>query len=305
MNRRHVIAGATATAGACLSGPSLLRAAPEPELHLGVVADPQYADVEPLKTRYYRRSLDKLSEAIVHFNTRPLDLCVNVGDTIDRDWGSYGPVLAVCDRSRRPFQHVLGNHDFDLGSRWKPEVPARLGLKQRYSVRTVRGWSLVFLDTNDVSTYAYPPDGPETAAAAVELERLKGAGAVQAQGWNGGVGTAQMRWLETVCRDASAAGRRVLIFAHHPIHPENIHNAWNFRELREFVTRNRAVAAWINGHNHAGNFGFSDDLPCVTLHGMVETESSNAYAVLQAYADRLVINGFGREPSRDIKIRPA
>jgi hypothetical protein len=63
------------------------------------------------------------------------------------------------------------------------------------------------------------------------------------------------------------------------------------------------VVAWLNGHNHAGAFGERHGVPYVTLKGMVETDDTNAYATARILADRLVIAGHGREPSRELKFR--
>jgi hypothetical protein len=63
-------------------------------LEVGVIADPQYADLPDRGTRAYRASIAKLGAAVEHFNARPLDFCVNLGDTIDREWRSYDAILA-------------------------------------------------------------------------------------------------------------------------------------------------------------------------------------------------------------------
>ena len=63
-----------------------------PRLKLGIIADPQYADLDPNTrlNRYFRRSLPKLREAVAHFNTQALDAVVintsGCGTTI-KDYG--------------------------------------------------------------------------------------------------------------------------------------------------------------------------------------------------------------------------
>lgn len=69
--------------GRTLTGPSF-----------GVVADPQYADIPDRGRRSYRASVGRLTEAVADFNRRDLDFCVNLGDAIDRDWGSFDAILA-------------------------------------------------------------------------------------------------------------------------------------------------------------------------------------------------------------------
>src|SRR4051812_1636540 len=74
------------------SFPAIVSAAEKPVLNLGLVADPQYADLDPWGTRCYRQSIGKLAAAINHFNGQELDFCVNVGDAIDQKWQSFDPI---------------------------------------------------------------------------------------------------------------------------------------------------------------------------------------------------------------------
>ena len=54
--------------------------------------------------------------------------------------------------------------------------------------------------------------------------------------YNGGVGAAQLAWLHASLADARAAGRRVLLVAHCPIHPKTIGKkgaslVWNYEAV--------------------------------------------------------------------------
>ena len=124
ISRRKFLAATAASA----SFPAILRAAEKPALHLGLIADPQYADIDPIATRYYRQSIGKLTEAVDHFNSLELDFCVNVGDTIDQQWQSFDAILKPLEKSKHKFHHILGNHDFDLPDDQKAKSPARLGM---------------------------------------------------------------------------------------------------------------------------------------------------------------------------------
>lgn len=211
--RRRFLATATlAAAGSSGLRPARVRAAGRPTLSFGLVADPQYADVDPAGTRFYRQSIGKLTEAVAHFNGCDLAFGVNLGDLIDRHW---------------------------------------------------------------------------------------------ARTWNGAVSDRQLQWFEATCQTAAQAGQRVIVMAHHPVHPADDHNAWNFPQLLEVLSRNRNVVAWFSGHNHAGALGVFEGVPCLTLRGMVETERTNAYAVVHLHADRLEVVGHGREPSRELPFRGA
>jgi len=85
-----------------------------PLFRFGVVADPQYADLEPNLTlnRYPANSLVKLREAIEEFNRHELAFVVTLGDIIDREWKSFDAILPVYETLRHPKHFLLGNHDF-------------------------------------------------------------------------------------------------------------------------------------------------------------------------------------------------
>ena len=61
------------------------------------------------------------------------------------------------------------------------------------------------------------------------------------------------------------------------------------------------MAAYLNGHNHAGNYGQLNGIHYLTLKGMVDTEKTS-YAVIEVYTDRLVVKGFGRETERELPL---
>jgi hypothetical protein len=64
------------------------------------------------------------------------------------------------------------------------------------------------------------------------------------------------------------------------------------------------VVAYFSGHEHRGGYAEQGGVHFVTLRGVVEGHDS-AYAMVEVYADRLEMKGFGREPSRTLTIRGA
>lgn len=300
MNRRNFIG----TAAAAIAGaPYLGRAAGADSFEIGLVADAQYADIPPHRTRFYRESVARLGEAVEHFNGRGLAFCAHLGDLIDRTWESFDAIEQPLGRSRHVWHHLLGNHDFEVMDKMKPRVPGRLGLSRRYRLFKHGNFDFLALDTNDVSTYAHPGGTRRHAAAAARLAELQAAGIRQAKPWNGAIGAEQLDWLDRSCRNAQAAGRKVIILAHHPVQPDGAHNVWNAGEVLERIGRHRNIVAWLNGHNHAGAFAIHDGVPFVTMHGMVETPDTTAYATARILRDRMIISGQGREPSRELVFR--
>ena len=285
------------------SAPAILRGAVLAGFEIGLVADAQFADVDDKGTRFYRKSLGKLADAVDHFNGRDLAFCAHLGDLIDREWRSFDEITRPLAASRHRWHHLLGNHDFDVLEELKAKVPERLGLEARYRFFDHREFRFVILDTNDVSTYAHAAGAPEQIAAAAELKRLQVAEIRQAKPWNGGIGAAQLAWFDRVCAEAHAARRKVIVLAHHPVAPHNDHNVWNSPAVLTALKNQPAVVAWFNGHNHAGHFADHAGVPCVTMHGMVETAATTAFATVRILPDRLVLTGHGREPSRELVFR--
>jgi manganese-dependent ADP-ribose/CDP-alcohol diphosphatase len=290
-------------AAGALALPFISRGATKPALSIGLVADPQFADIPPIGTRHYRQSIGKLTEAVEHFNGQELDFCVNAGDFIDRFWASFDEISKPLAKSRHKFHHLLGNHDFDLLDSFKSRVPERLGMPQRYYSVMRPGFCFAMLDTTDVSPYSHPKDSPETAEANARLMEYAAKRAPNAQSWNGALSDRQLAWFEETCKTAAAQNQKVIAFAHHPILPAAIHTAWNSDAVLRIIERNKNVVAWFNGHNHAGDFAIHHQVPCTTLKGMVETPDTNAYSVARIFEDRLELTGHDREPSRELRFR--
>jgi manganese-dependent ADP-ribose/CDP-alcohol diphosphatase len=300
LTRRHFIGRAV---GAVASIPFIARGAAAAGFEIGLVADAQYADIEPKGTRFYRKSVARLGEAVEHFNGRELAFCVHLGDLIDREWKSFDEIGKPLTSSRHRWHQLLGNHDFDVLDEHKANVPKRLGMAWRYGSFDHGEFRLAILDTNDVSTYAHAVGTPGRAHAEAELARVKAARLPQAQPWNGGIGAAQLAWFDEMCRDARSAGRRVIVLAHHPLLPAEQHVIWNATEMLAMIDRHPNVIAWINGHNHAGAFAERNGVPFVTMRGMVETATTTAFATARILPDRMVMQGHGREPSRELMFR--
>lgn len=297
--RRFLGSAAAAVAGA----PFIARGATKSQFDIGIVADAQYADIDSTEKRFYRQSIARLGEAVEHFNGRDLAFCVHLGDLIDRQWKSFDAILPVLGRSKQSWHHLLGNHDFEVLDAEKPRVPGRIGMKARNYSFAREGFRFVVLDTNDVTTYAHAAGTPERAAAEKELARVQAAKLRQAKPWNGAIGAKQLAWFDGECAQAKQASQRVIVLAHHPVYPENEHNVWNDGEVMALIDRHPHVVAWLNGHNHAGNYGERNGVPYLTVHGMVETPVKNAFATASVLADRIVIDGHGRVPSRELKFR--
>lgn len=300
LSRRSVLAASAALMAGKVG-------AAENRLRFGVIADPQYAEAPPHPTlgRYYANSLDKMRAAVAALNGEDLRFVVTLGDIIDRDVASYERILPIYRTLRHQTRFVLGNHDFDVAPEHRGRVPRLLGMEGPYYDFAVAGTRFIVLDGNDVSLFAPPPDDPRRTLAAERLERAKAEGLVNAKPWNGSLGDAQLAWLERSLQTARAAGERVVVLSHYPVAPDNPHNLWDAGRITTLLARQPHVIAYFSGHNHAGNYAERDGIHYVTFHGMVDTPISSAFAIVEIAGDRLEIQGFGREPSRSLTLKPA
>ncbi|MEC3879447.1 metallophosphoesterase [Parapedobacter sp. 10938] len=277
-------------------------ASDEPLLSLGIIADAQYCDCETANNRHYRESLAKLDEAVAEFEKRQVDMVVSLGDLIDRDYGSFQPALARLAPLSMPVYHVLGNHDFSVAPDRLEEVPSMQGMESRYYANSIGNLRLIYLDGNDVSLFANAPGSTPYIRAEALIDSLKVAGAPNGKPWNGGLGDEQYRWLVSELESAATANERVILFCHYPLFPESeAHNLWGDERLRELILGYPNVMAYFNGHRHTGDYHLAQGVHFLNFKGMVEN-SPNAFAIVDVYADRLVVTGYGREASRSLSV---
>ncbi|MFS8044696.1 metallophosphoesterase [Rhizobium sp. BR 314] len=276
-----------------------------PLFRFGVVADPQYADLEPNLTlnRYPANSLAKLRSAIEEFNRHDIAFVVTLGDIIDREWKSFDAILPVYETLRHRKHFLLGNHDFAIAPEHLDNVPARAGMPSAYYDFGHSGYRFIALDGNEISVFAPPEGDPRRQQAKELMKALEDAGALNGQRWNGAIGERQFDWFAEKLQEAKAAGEKVVVMNHYPVFPDNGHNALNSERMLSLLAGHDHVVAYLNGHNHAGNFGVSGATYFVNFKGMVDTEDANAYAIVSVYEDRLEITGFGREVDRTLTLR--
>ena len=270
-----------------------------PILRFGVIADPQYARLEPANGRYYEASLRKLEAAIGFFNLHEdLHFVVTLGDLIDRGWESFDDVLSVYAKLHAPPRFVLGNHDFLVGRSKLADVPGRVGLARAHYDFGAAGHRFIVVDGTEISLFANRPKSPNHELAEERLAAMTARGDLNARPWNGGMSDEQFAWLEATLQRAQEAGERVILFGHFPAHPFGEHAMWEADRFTALVTRFPNVLVYFNGHDHVGNYGELGGKHFVNFRGMVEGEHDNAYARVDVYRDRIEIVGQGVEPSR-------
>lgn len=269
----------------------------EPVLKIGLVADAQYADQPTAGKRYYRESLWKLAEAIDTFNYHQVDFVQSLGDVIDKDWRSYDSILPIFDQLKPGIEtyQLLGNHEFSIDSTYLKGLLERLALPNYYYSYAEKSWRFVVLDATDYAYFSNPVHNRDTSQVNAYFDKAKEES--NQQPWNGGIGEQQQIWLKQQLDSATLLNQKVILFSHLPLRPEgNRHNLWNDYEITEILENSPNVVAFINGHNHAGDYVFKNGIHYITLFGMVDTKISS-YGILELYKDSLILRGYGNQKS--------
>lgn len=291
-------------------------ATPEPHFSFGIIADCQYADADAAaeapdlipeadvpEVRYFRESADRLRQAITALNERDLAFVAHLGDLIDRSPDDLAALSSSFELSTAPVLQVLGNHDV---ASFRGDLAATLkayGMTESFYRHQVGDVRFLILDTNQDAALTEVPGSPAWLRQRDRLAALQAQGHVNAQTWNGAVGAEQLSWIQSQLEEAAATSQRVILLAHQPLLPHEKHTLLNAEAVLDVIEGSPNVIAYLNGHRHCGDLVERDDRPYVTFKAMVNTTES-AFAVCTVFADRLEIEGFGREPSRVLPLRP-
>ncbi|KAK9798149.1 hypothetical protein WJX73_010044 [Symbiochloris irregularis] len=278
----------------------------------GLFADVQYADMDDGNTegrvQRFREAPGKVMRAAEDFRTQeaPLSFVMSLGDLINGNNVNpvlteqelhliLAPIMLLLSWRKIPTFHVLGNHELRLARGCVLQtlhMPASY-----YSRRLSSGWTLLVLDSTELSGHHCYPQGSEQcneaeafAAAHPATEREP-----HMVAWNGGLGSRQLKWLQNELLQAESERRHVLVAAHHPISPQaarKTHLAWNWREISAVLVASPAVALVLAGHDHEGGYAFHDGKHWLTMPALLEAPTgSNAYAIVDLRSDKIVIDG--------------
>ncbi|SEJ47032.1 protein of unknown function [Cyclobacterium xiamenense] len=274
------------------------------EFAFGLIADVQYADAATAGKRNYRGTLTTLQQTIPFLNAFEPEFVVSLGDLIDRDFASFDAPLGILEGVNAPMHHIWGNHDFSVADSLKAKVGEKLDNPTGYYSFEKGG--LIFLVVNgmDISLEGHPEGSENYQKASEWMARLESSGANNAKPWNGGIGEEQLNWLVSKVNEAEESGKKVLVFCHYPLLPENGLHLLNSREVLEKIGPSPALVAWISGHHHEGNYVHDDQgTHHLTLRGMVEAQSPAMGAVVRVYTNKLLIHGIGDEVDRVLEFK--
>lgn len=273
----------------------------EPILKVGLIADIQYGDCEANGSRFYRNSINKLREAIKDINDNNVHFTVNLGDFTDRNLADLDVVMAELGMLNANMYSVIGNHDYVGVKNNQVLYNKLLTPSDYYSLDFPRlDIQFLFLNSNETSSYSNVLDADKQEELESMRTKLKAENRKNNYSWNGALSNEQLDWLDNKLKLAHAQNVKVIVCMHHPLYPDNSHNALNDREILDVIGEYDCVKAVLSGHNHAGNFGYYKGVPFVTVEGMIETEFNNAYGIIEIFKDKMVIKGRGRVTSREL-----
>ncbi|AQQ71754.1 cyclic 3',5'-adenosine monophosphate phosphodiesterase [Limihaloglobus sulfuriphilus] len=288
----------------CGDEPAAYSVQGEPEFSIGVVADVQYADRDdiPKYNSYYRPSLGKLTECVETFNRRDLEFAIQLGDLVDIHLESYDKVLPIWEKIRCDKYHVIGNHDLSDTADYDTLLN-RLSMDSNYYDFKRGGWRFIVIDTNEISVFSQPEGSEKYELARSILDNLKEQGSPKAVPWNATVSDEQLDWVDALLSEADNAGEPVVIFGHHPyVSRQESLTALNNDKVVQVFESHPSFKAYICGHDHDGGYVYQNGRHYLTLNGLMSTPDTNAYAIMDFYPGRIVVNGFGRVDSREMNI---
>ncbi|TXD54387.1 MULTISPECIES: metallophosphoesterase [unclassified Polaribacter] len=269
---------------------------------IGVISDCQYCNCDVKWNRYYKKSPERLKEAVAILNKDTLNYTIHLGDFIDKDFESLDSILPTWQQLKSKSYHVLGNHDFEVKDSLKEQVLQKLNIKTRYYSFVEKDWRFIVLDGNDLSFYgALTPTKQQQTDSIFKL--LKDKNIPYAKKWNGALSTKQLNFIQKELDIAVQLNQKVGFYCHFPIYPIDQHNIWNREQFLALIKPYKNVKLFFNGHNHAGAYELVDNVHYLTFKGMVDTENTSAFAKVYFDKDTVFVKGFDREISRKLVIK--
>ncbi|KAF1318480.1 Manganese-dependent adp-ribose cdp-alcohol diphosphatase-like, partial [Globisporangium splendens] len=267
----------------------------------------------------------------------PLSFAVNLGDLIDGKNRMVGTSQMALDRAKAawvPFQesvgpvhHLVGNHELynltpeELHKQllwWKMTANAAADPPASYydfvSDKAPK-FRFVVLNCYGISSLGRTKDDPVAMEAYKILramnpnanlnspEGLAGNDARFVE-YNGGIDDEQVAWLKGVLKDAQLANEHVVVFTHIPLHPQSTYPSsllWNYQELLDLIYDAKCVRVVFSGHSHDDGYVFENGVHFVVCDAILEcAPDTNAHAIVHVHEDKLVMQGYGKIPTREL-----
>jgi len=258
----------------------------------GIVTDSHYADSDTVGSRYYRHSLDKLTECVELMNAQKVDFLVELGDfkdqnnpPVEQSTITYlRAVEKVFQKFNGPTYHVLGNHDMDSISKEQFLTNVEntgIDPSKSYYSFDFNGVHFVVLDAN------YRADGTDYNHDNFDWTDTN-------------IPPAELNWLR---QDLAAARRPAIVFIHQLLDGTGPVYVKNAADIRQILEQSGKVTAVFQGHHHEGSYSYIEGIHYYTLKAMVEGpgEENNSYAIIEILPDRsITVTGYRKAVSKQL-----
>lgn len=274
---------------------------PQPLFSFGIVTDIQYADREQIGRLRFREVPEKLRAAVASWNQQSLAFVIQLGDIVhgngENTPNELNTIVSLLAETHAPQFHVIGNHCLSVPLerllRWfRMDLP--------YYAFSHNGFKFITLYGMDVSVES-EGEAKQTAQAFLVANPTM-------REWCGALGEAQLSWLEAQLRLAEMRSEPVIFFCHFPTHWHTTDEAhgilWNYQCIQELIFSSPNTVAWFNGHFHKGRDTVEQGVHFISLEALVEAPAaSNAFGVVEVYADKLIVRGEGVMKNRWLDLR--
>lgn len=258
----------------------------------GIVTDSHYADADTVGSRYYRHSLDKLTECVELMNAQKVDFLVELGDFKDQNNPAVEQktitylqdVEKVFQKFNGPTYHVLGNHDMDSISKEQFLNNVKntdIDRGKSYYSFDLNGVHFVILDAN------YKSDGTDYDHGNFDWT-------------DANIPPAELNWLR---HELAATRGPVIVFIHQLLDGTGSVYVNNAADIRRILEQSGKVTAVFQGHHHKGSYSYIEGIHYYTLKAMVEGpgEENNSYAIVEILPDRsITITGYRKADSKQL-----
>ncbi len=258
----------------------------------GIATDSHYADADTVGSRYYRHSLDKLTECVELMNAQKVDFLVELGDFKDqnnppveqRTITYLRAVEKLFQKFNGPTYHVLGNHDMDSISKEQYLTNVKntnIDPSKSYYSFDFNGVHFVILDAN------YRTDGIDYDHGNFDWT-------------DANIPTAELNWLK---HDLAATRRPAIVFIHQLLDDTGPVYVNNAADIRLILEQSGKVTAVFQGHHHEGSYSYIEGIHYYTLKAMVEGpgEENNSYAIVEILPDSsIIITGYRKAVSKQL-----
>ncbi|MBN1806579.1 MAG: metallophosphoesterase [Sedimentisphaerales bacterium] len=285
------LAGLTVPPFSCaLNNSSSVRRKPA---RFGIVTDCHYADADAQGMRFYRKSVDKLSECVSLMNDERVEFLIELGDFKDQDkppvekktLDYLQTIEKVLGRFDGPTYHVLGNHDLD-------SISKRQFLKRIKNTKTDSSLSYYSFDSSGLHCIVldanYRTDGADYDHGNFDWT-------------DANIPSKELAWLR---QDLASTQRPVVVFIHQLLDGTGSVYVKNAEQVRQVLETSGKVLAVFQGHHHSGSYNNIASIHYYTLKALVEGDGAenNSYAIVEVRPDGgIIITGYRKAQSRQLE----